>query len=180
MLYFMVGFILLVALNCRNIWHYFTNKALGVSSEQVGLTNFFSSFSGNRLTQILLWALLGLWLYVVFWFLRGIIVNIYNDVIADEYLHPKNYHRAQYWKSVVGLKVFFIASLVVTILYTIFAISLLSELSFIFYQAIENFKWGHSSLVWSLGILAAGLITYVFVTLVHLSVNSVRAIYKNF
>ncbi len=179
-LYLMGGFVILILLNIRNIWRFLNNQILGTVPAQTSLPGFLSTFSGNRLTQMLLWALLGLWVYVIFWFLRSISVNIYNDVVADHYLHPKNYQRSEYWKSVVSLKIFFVALTLTTISYAFLAISLLSNLSSRFYLAMENYSWGHSAMVWSLTILASAGVLYVLVTLLHLCMNSLKAIYKNF
>ncbi len=183
-LYFVMGLILLVVFSAPALWESFKANALGGAEAQVWgsdavthqIQRFWERFGASRGLQITVWILAGAALYLIIWFLRNLVVNIKNDFIARGFVGAGA--GRGYWRSVLGLKIFFGLSLVVTIIYLIFGLRLMHLLSQQFYIAITELKlWpSPAELVWLMA--ASSFLLYVFAVLLHLVASSSRAIYK--
>src|SRR5579871_6499539 len=114
LLYLLVGALVLMIWNGRQLWNQF-NSSILVSPSSVAtaqsqtsdwLEKTFNSVVNGRIAQIIFWAFAGCMVYVCIWFVVNIFSNIRNDIVADEYVHPKDYNRSGYWHSVIARKIF--------------------------------------------------------------------------
>ena len=187
LLYILSGLVILGAINSRAIWQYLNNDPLGQqravsifvenSGSQSG-SGFLSSLAQGRLPQILLWTLIGIVIYSVIWFIKNLLNNVRNDIVADEYVHPKSYNRLGYWRSILVRKAFFAFNIAVLLGFFYAAARLLPLVSSLFYQSIHNFRLADIS-----GVLVSSLIVaflmHILVVVIHTTVNSWRFIYAD-
>jgi|SRR5581483_11328469 len=147
-LYLFLALMLLLGLNAINIWDYFSShnlvsQNLGqlISQNEPWIPNFLKRLSEGRLLQGVFWAVLGIFIYILVWSLRNLTVNIRNDIVADEYIHPAEYKRFIYWRSIIGRKVMFVVAVVVWVAYIISGVQLVSSLATTCRQAVASSDW---------------------------------------
>lgn len=184
LLYLLVGSLLILLWNARQLWDQFNNNIEPGSSADVGHliskhTTWVDTLAGGRVAQIIFWAFIGCCLYICVWFATSIITNIRNDVVADEYIHPTGYSRAGYWHSIVARKIFLGMVVAVLIGFTILGLRLISVLAKLFYSAVKVFSFpaGAAEVIGS--ILGASLLVYCFILLAHIAVNAWRTVYSD-
>jgi len=180
LLYFFISFLILVALNFRALWDHLNRDTLASTSENAsGLQSWLAGSSQTRILQFVFWMFIGCTVYVFIWFIGSVFTNIYNDVVVDEYVHPKTFNRKRYWQSVLFRKLFWITSLVTLMAFILTSIKLMPQLGNLAFRGVQDFNWRDSSLE-LLGALAATTgIIYLFVLLVHICLNSWRAINRD-
>jgi hypothetical protein len=180
-----MSLLLLLMLNSQVIWHYFSGQDLaGQSLGEVigqnvkGLQSLLSRISEGRVLQTLFWALVGIFMYISVWFIRNVVLNVRNDIVVDEYVHPRNYSRTSYWQSVISRKIFLAFSVIVLIGYLYSCIRLLPLLAKLCQSAVESFSWSPSVVEllgsWLVGaflvyvLLLLGRVTAIFWRLIYL------------
>lgn len=182
-LYALTSLVILTASNIGAIWDYLSGSPSGRQyAEELfgqganeGLLG--SSFQG-RVSQILVWGLMGVLIYTVVWFLKDIITNLRNDVVADEYVHPRSYDRKGYWKSIALRKTFFVSILAVLAGYIYLCAKLFPIFSSTYLYAITNFS--ASSLVNAVAVVAGmAILLHIFVALSRLAINSWQFIHAD-
>ncbi len=187
LLYILSGLIILSAINARAIWRYLYNDPAGQqravsifteSPSSQASSGFLSSLAQGRLLQILLWTLIGVVIYSVIWFIKNLFNNVRNDIVADEYVHPKSYNRLGYWKSILLRKAFFILNVSVLLGLIYASARILPLLSSTFYLSIHNFRLADISGVFVSSLMLAVLMHVVVVT-IHTTLNSWRFIYAD-
>lgn len=125
-LFFLTGCILLLVYTYSRILGWFGNDYLNSAdtlnqSIQVfnkGLGKSFDSALGGRLGQIIVWSFVGALVYILIWFVKNMFNSVENDLIIDRYSHPKGYNRTRFFGVAIGELAFFIAMLVVLLVYT--------------------------------------------------------------
>src|SRR5476651_180307 len=82
-IYLFMSLLTLLLLNAGAIWRYFSsNELAGQSFANIlgentkGFQDFLSQISQGRILQILFWALIGIFIYIIVWFIRNILLNI--------------------------------------------------------------------------------------------------------
>lgn len=187
LLYLLVAVLLITFLNIRPIWNDFSQALLlqpqdfgGVISRQdEGINKIWYIFTQSNLLQIIFWALVGCITYLLIWFIRSIFINLRNDVVADEYVHPASYNREGYWESVMAHKVLFGSSIVILIAYLYANIKVQPLLAGVTYAAIKNFQLLPSTLQLIAVMVGTAFLLHIFVILARVTVNSWRFIYKD-
>ena len=127
---------------------------------------------------MLLWATVGIWIYVLVWFFVNITINIRNDVAVNGFIHPQSYKQSNFLANVLGIKVLLLLAVIVSVAYIVVGFRLMEELGQIFYLALANIDWVYSSAMLITAILASAVLLYVVTVLVRLVSNIGRAIYK--
>jgi hypothetical protein len=184
-IYLFISAILLGALNFKTFWH-LLNGSLVVSSGGAALpsaynsafNNFWVYITQSRLLQILFWVFIGIVAYTLVWFIWNIINNLRNDVVAGDYVHPRSYTRASYWKSVLENKVIFAVSAIALVIYCLLLFKLFSVISSLFLSAIENFRLVNSLTLIVSSMLAGAFLLYFLVILGRITKNSWLSIYR--
>jgi hypothetical protein len=124
----------------------------------------FSSALGGRLGLIILWSFVGALAYVAVWFLRNILNSFENDIIIDHYLHPSSYDRKGYWGSAMSAKIFFGATAIILITYSVLAVNMvLPAAAALAANAAYHFKVPLSPGYILLSVLIAALCIYGWV-----------------
>ena len=179
---------LLTLLNIRAIWRFFTTGVdksapvnLGdlINQKFPGFYNFFDDITDSRLAQLLFWLFLGCIAYLAIWLIGSFISNIRNDIVADNYVHPKFYNRAGYWGPVLGRKIFFTCLVVVVIAYILVGIEFFNLLADVCYRATTDFNWFDSIAKIIGSVLLAALSLHIFSILLKLLSNSWQVISKD-
>ncbi|MBX4190643.1 hypothetical protein KW794_00995 [Candidatus Saccharibacteria bacterium] len=125
-LYSMLGAVLLLIYTFTQILGWFGNDYLDSASKlnqsfhvfNKGLSTSFNSALGGRLGQIIVWSFVGALCYILIWFVKNMFNSVQNDIIVDQYSHPKSYNRVQFFGVALGELVFFIAMLILLAVYT--------------------------------------------------------------
>lgn len=183
-LYILSSILILALGNINAFWDYLNHdpigqqKAANIFIGEGGNGGFLNNITQNRLSQVIFWILVGSVIYAVIWFLKNIVTNLHNDVIADEFVHPKAYNRAKYWESVISRKLLFTFICVVLIGFLYAAIKLLPSLSGIFFSAIYNFKFSNLGDI-AEAVLILAFLLHILVVLTRLTANSWRFIHAD-
>lgn len=186
LMYTLVSVLLLVLLNGHAIWTKFKGNLqqdLTLSDVIVSNAPFLQKvidrLSHSRVPEIVFWLLVGCGIYIIIWFMRNISSNIVNDVVADSYLHPKDYDRQMFWQSIIARKILLFFSLGVLIAYFVVAVKFLPVVARFFYSAIDDFRLSPSVVQIMISILITTLLIYFFILLTHLSANLWKLVYRN-
>jgi hypothetical protein len=180
--------LLLILLNVRGLWDYFTTGVLDADQTDVsdvindkaqGLHHFLDRISQGRFLQVVFWLFVGCVVYMIIWFVRSIFTNIRNDFVADEYVHPISYNRNIYWESVIARKLFFVSVLVVFIAYVIIGFKLALVLASLCYNAIVNHELSHTLIVITSSIVVTALMIQILTVLMHLLGRAWKLIYTD-
>lgn len=187
LLYILSGLIILALINARAVWEYLYKDPVG----QQRAVDLFANGSANkpasgllssslpaRISQILVWTIIGIIIYSVIWFIKNLFNNIRNDIVADEYVHPKNYNRAGYWRSILLRKVFFVFTATVFVGFVYTLIKILPLISNIFYQSLKNFKLSGSGKMLGASLFLA-LLIHLLVVIIRMMASSWRFIYAD-
>lgn len=182
-LYALTSLVLLTVVNVSAIWDYLSGNPSGRQYAE----ELFGQGSGDgilgtslqgRISQIVVWGLMGILIYTVVWFVKNILTNLRNDVIADEYIHPRSYSRKNYWKSIAIRKVFFVGILAVLAGYIYLCVKLFPIFSSYYLNAITNFS--ASSLINALAVIAGmAILLHILVALSRLAINSWQFIHAD-
>lgn len=185
-LYLFLAMMLLLGLNAKNIWDYFSSQNLVsqnlgqlISQNEPWIPTFLKKLSEGRLLQGVFWAVLGTFIYILVWSLRNLTVNIRNDIVADEYIHPAEYKRFLYWRSIIARKVTFVVATVVWVAFIISSVQLISSLANLCRQAVSNSNW-MSSVMQLLGCwIVVSILIYLFMLLSRIVMIGWRLIYTD-
>ena len=180
LLYFFISFLVLVALNSKALWDHLNKDILALTNENTpGLQSWLAGSSQTKILQFVFWMFIGCTVYVFIWFIGSVFTNIYNDVVVDEYVHPKSFSRKKYWQSILFRKLFWVASLITLVGFILASIKLLPQLGNLALRGVQDFSWQDSSLELLGALAATTAIIYLFVLLAHISLNSWRAINRD-
>ena len=168
LLYILLSVLLLVALNARGLWRYFSVHVVG--SDRVSISGSLyqlHDWSGilaaqGRVVQALFWATVGFFTYLIVWIIYNFFIDARNDIVAGEYTHPDSYNRTVYWETAIGSKVLFFAVIASIGLFAFCCTRLLPLFAKLFFLAVNHFSFSSSLL----GLLASIIGVSV---LVHLS-----------
>jgi len=177
-LYLLTSLILLFLLNIRAYWNYLNNDPIGQKTAQNLLvttnnsdSSLWSSFISGRIGQIIFWVVVGAAIYTVIWFIKNILTNLRNDVVADEFVHPRFYNRAKYWGSVLGRKIIFMSVFFILAAYSYVLVRFTFVLSKLFFSVIYNFKF--EDILPTIGpVVLMAFLIHVLVILARLAANS--------
>lgn len=183
-----LGILILLVLNSRAIWHYFTRGITADSQVELGsfiderapfISDFLDRLSRGRFVQVVFWLFVGCVVYMIVWLIGNFITNIRNDIVADEYLHPKFYNRAGYWGSVVAHKVMFVCTVFILAAYIFAGAKLIVLLADQCYRALLQFDLIRSPAAIIISILVSALIIQILFFLLGFVRNTWRIIYKD-
>lgn len=185
-LYTLISSLLLVLLNGQTIWSKFkTNLQADITFSDVIVGNapfmqqVIDRLLHSRVPEIVFWLLIGCGVYIIVWFIHNITSNIRNDVVADSYLHPTNYDRRLFWQSVIARKILLFSCVIVLITYIAASLKFMPVLAKFFYSAIDGFRLSPSVVEIILSVAITTLLIYLFILLIHLTVNLWRLVYRN-
>ena len=185
-LYLLISALLLTLFNIRQLWEYLNNVILaggGIGSilgdTSSGLGHLFNSLSHSIVLQVIFWICIGSLIYVLIWFGRNLMINILNDVVADNYLHPASYSRFHYWESVLLRKFFFSLSLLVLLFYIFAGSRLVGSFASVAYNLISHFSLRTSLLELGGIVLATMALVHSLVLIVQITIQSWRFIYRD-
>ena len=187
-LYLLITTLLLVAFNLGHIWDYLNNNILASGSDGLGdiigddsssLHQFFNSISHSVVLQVVFWVCLGSLIYLFIWFVRNIVINILNDVVAANYVHPQGYNRFHYWESIIARKVFFAISLAILIFYFFAGWRLVDSLSELAYRLFPDFTDPQNFLKLAGIVVVIMALVHSFILIIRITVNSWRFIYRD-
>jgi hypothetical protein len=188
-IYFIAGALFISAINYRDVWSVINNsvqtKVVDTSAliddKLAGVGDRINHLLDGRVGQMIFWAIVGCFIYMLIWLIQNTLINLRNDVVADQYLHPKSYKRSGYWEGVIAQKIFFVALVVSFFIYIFLSYSVFVPiLSQIFYVTIFGFEVPGSILLLSLVFLLSAIMIYTFVLLTKLLINSYQTIVNNF
>lgn len=186
-LYLLISSLVLILTNAHAIWKLFSNNYLAkasfnefVNQSAPSVTQHINKLQNSRLPLYILWGVIGCSVYIIMWFISTTAINIRNDLIADSYLHPKDYNRQKFWRSVIGHKTFLLFLSITLIAYVYTFVRFLGTTSKLFYSAIENFRLSPSVIEILLSIATMAILIHILIVLLHLVYNSGRDIYFNF
>jgi hypothetical protein len=170
-LYVLLGIILLLLYTFSQIIGWFGNDYLDSADKlheslhvfNTGLARSFDSALGGRLGQVVVWSLLGALCYILIWFVKNMFNSVENDLIVDRYLHPNNYNRSQFLGVAVGELIFFIAMLIVLLIYTFIGLKVvLPAAASLASSAANHFKLPDSALYILLSVLVPIAAIYIW------------------
>jgi hypothetical protein len=187
LLYFLISFLLLIALNITKAWDYLNKTVLKpeggldsiITTNAPALHKVLSSLSQSIILQVVFWVFVGCIVYVVIWFIKNIAINLLNDITADQYIHPTTYKRYKFWGSIIGRRLFFWISASVLIIYLSVSIRLLVYLADFCYNAVVDFRALPSLLDIGGSLLAVTSLIYMGVLFVHVVMSSWQLMYKD-
>lgn len=184
-LYIVVSLLLLTLVNVKRIWHYFNryfpgNDGSGLSiSDKIPLLHSLSKAYQGRVLQVVFWIIVGIAIYILFWFIRNITNNIRNDVVAGSYVRPKDYNVSNYWKPILVRKTLFGLSVVFLAAYIYAGIKMIMELGSLCYDYVTRFEAIHSTLYIIAAIIASTILVHIFIILCKVSARSWQFIYTD-
>ncbi len=183
-LYFLTSIVLLTVLNAIRFWEYLNkdlagrNQALELFGSGADGGSLLGSGSYGRIGQMVIWGLVGVFIYIVVWFLKNIIVNLRNDIVADEYVHPHSYKRSKYWQSVLSRKALFVLISLVLIVYIYLLFQLLPVILDYFYRMVVDFNT-QNALYGLAAVASTTLLLHIFISLCRLTISAWRFIYTD-
>ena len=179
-LYLLVGALLLVLIKARAIWEELGGSLIiDTIAETPAANSAWGKIASGPLPQIVFWALIGMIMYFVVWFVWNIFINLKNDMAADKFVHPRNYDRNNYWSGVLAHKAFFALTVVVFISYIVMMFKFLPVIADSAYSALSSFNFPKDLLSTAIYVSISGLLVYVFVLLLRLSANTWQSVYKD-
>ena len=185
-MYVLISSLLLVLLNGQTIWSKLkTNLQADITFSDVIVGNapflqkVIDRLSHSRIPEIIFWLLIGCAVYIIVWFGHNITSNIRNDVVADSYLHPIKYDRRLFWQSIIARKILLFFSILVLIAYIIVGLKFLPIVAKFFYSAIDDFRLSPSVVEIIISVSIITFLLYLFILLVHLTINLWRLVYRN-
>lgn len=185
---FVIAALLLAILNIRGLWHFISGGSTNVSRADFGslisdrapfVHDTFLKLAHGRFVQFLFWVFVGCVVYLLIWFIGNFFTNIRNDIVADEYIHPKSYNRAGYWSSILAKKIFFVAMVGILLAYLYAGLKFLAILADLIYSSVINDQWWDSTLQVIGHLIIAALMIQLFFVLVKLTLNSWQIIYRD-
>jgi hypothetical protein len=187
LLYALISILLLIAFNIKRVWEYLNDVVLlpqgGLDSliaeHLPWLHKFLSSLSQSIILQVVFWLAIGCGIYIIIWFVKNIFINVKNDMVADNYVHPAYYKRSTYWESLAARKVFFWVVWFLLAAQIVSGLRLITYLANLCYMEVLDFHLVHSLFTMFQSVLAGTGLVYVIVLLIHLAVNSWHLIYKD-
>jgi hypothetical protein len=186
LLYMLASCLILFTLNIKTMWRYLNNTVIkpqgGLDQLLADKTPSIHKLLGNLthsvILQYLFWLVVGCIIYILIWSVKNLAINLLNDVVADNYVHPKGYNRTKYWQSVIARKIFFGLCLGLLLTYVASGTKILFLFAEFTHQKLANFH--ASSLIQiALCVFATMLLIYVLILLLHTVVSSWRLIYKD-
>ena len=180
--------LILLALNARAVWHYFTRGINENSRVELGdliqakapaLYDFVDSVTHGRLVQILFWLFVGCIVYLIIWSIGNFFTNIRNDIVADEYVHPSSYDRTDYWSSVLARKVVLACTIFVLVAYTYAGAKLIILLADLCYRSVLEFSWLDTTITFAGCLIATTLVLQIFAFLWRFVINSWGIVYRD-
>lgn len=187
-LYAVISILLLVAFNGPAIWDYFNQNVLvqqgtfqNAVDQNSSFYKLFGSLAASRVPLFVFWIIVGCGIYLMVWLLRNIYINLRNDMVADDYVHPASYSRSNYWSSVLGRKIFLVTSWLL-LMGSLFASSfgLMPALAKLAREAVSSFSLPSSAMQLLAALAVTTGLIYVLVVLLRLSVYASRAVFKGF
>jgi hypothetical protein len=186
-LYFLISFLLLIALNIKSAWDYLNQIVLKpqggldsiIADKAPGVHNILTSLSQSILLQVVFWVFVGCVVYVIIWFVKNIAINLLNDITADQYIHPSAYKRGKFWGGIFARRAFFWISAAILVVYLAVSARMFVYLAGLCYDSITDFAAVQSSLQIVGSLLAATSAIYICVLLVHITMNSWQLMYKD-
>lgn len=121
------------------------------------------------ITTVAFWSAGGAVIYIIIWFITGIIRNLANDVsIALVFSHPKSFHQSDYWVSYGAILGFRAATVILIIFYALFF------LQFIYPTIVNSLsETALTSPYWQIAIYFA-LFSFLLMVAIHLFVILAR------
>jgi hypothetical protein len=187
LLYMVLAPVLILILNVKRGWDYLNDSVIApqggaeklLTQNRPGLQKALDSIAGSIILQVAFWVVVGCLVYIVIWFVRNIAVNLLNDFVADNYVHPKSYRRLEYWESILARKVFFWISAICSILLTLTGMRLLFYMAKLAYSNTVHFGFPHSLIALiEIELATTGLI-YALMLLFRVMLNSWRLISRD-
>jgi hypothetical protein len=186
-LYFLISFLLLIALNIKNAWDYLNQIVLKpqggldsiIADKAPGVHNILTSLSQSILLQVIFWVFVGCVVYIIIWFVKNIAINLLNDITADQYIHPSSYKRGKFWGGIFARRIFFWINAAILVVYLAVSARMFVYLADLCYDSVTDFATVQSSLQIVGSLLAATSAIYICVLLVHVTMNSWQLMYKD-
>jgi hypothetical protein len=186
-LYFLISFLLLIALNIRKAWDYLNQTVLKpeggldsiVASKTPGVHKVINSLSQSILLQVVFWVFVGCVVYVIVWIIKNIAINLLNDITADLYVHPASYKRYKFWGSILARRIFFFLSAAMLVIFLTVGGKTLIYLASLSYNAVVYFTAAQSTIDIAESLIATTCLIYIGVLLVHIVMSSWRIMYKD-
>lgn len=183
-----IALLLLAAFNVRGIWYFFTTGITADSQVDLGslidektpaLQTILDNLAHGRFIQILFWLFVGCIVYILIWLVGNFFTNIRNDIIADEYVHPRFYNRAGYWGSIFSRKIIFASITMVLAAFLYAGLKLTAALANLCYYALKDFEILVSSFELLGSLLAVATLVQIFFMLTKIAINCWQLIYKD-
>jgi hypothetical protein len=187
LLYMLSGLMVLLILNVKKAWDYLNETVLVpqggadqlIASNSPTVHRILDSLAHSIILQVIFWVLVGCLVYMIIWFVRNVAVNLLNDFVADNYMHPKSYKRTNYWSSILARKIFFWTSAVILVFFVLSSIKLLAYLASTLYINIVDFTFPLSIFKLLEILLATTGLIYTLILLSHVVINSWRLISRD-
>jgi hypothetical protein len=181
--YAMVSILLLAIMRLGEIWGWFSksvskpNTSDQFASNPTMLHNVWESVSQGRTPQVIFWIIVGISVYGFVWFLWNISNNVRNDLIAGDYVHPRNYDTKKYWQSLIARKIFFVLAVMIFIFYLVVYIKLFALMAALCQNTISDFEVEKSLSILISCPLVGAVLTHILVVIARIAMNSWRTIY---
>jgi hypothetical protein len=181
-LYLVVGLLLIILLDIKDYVNYYKSQIVGVSDgSQLFSTNSIvpSFLSQSRMGEAVFWGILGASIYLLIWIANTIFTNFRNDFKADKFVHPANFNRSNFWKTIIVYKVSLLAVIIVTLIYIFNGLNAAHLAGQQFYKAV----FVSSGIVHSLWVVALVLgltviCLHIFIILMRVLFDLIKAVYR--
>jgi len=137
------------------------------------------SIATSKIPLIVFWAIIGCLIYLFIWFVKSLVTNLQNDFIADMYQHPSAYNRSKFWTNVIGHKILFVVTVLISLIYAYSLFVILPLLSRQAYQSVKFFDSGLNVLYVMIIIAGMMILFHLFFLLIHMLQNMWKIIYKD-
>lgn len=173
-LFFLLGSILLLVYTFSQILGWFGNDYLdsahklnqGIQVFNKGLSSSFDSALGGRLGQAIVWSFVGALVYILIWFVKNMFNSVENDIIIDHYSHPQNYNRTRFFGVALGELFFFIAMLIVLVVYSFTSLKIIMPAAAsLMSSAVNHFSLPNSIIYVLLSLIVPAAAIYAWAIL---------------
>jgi len=182
-LYLIVGSLVLLLLNARVLWDYFNNSSVGdenlrdLIAQSIPGVDTLSRVAQGRVFLAFFWAIVGILIYSLYWFVKSIAVNFRNDIVVGEYfVHPENFSKKRYWISIASSNLFFAINCILFIAFIYAAVRLAIVLGKFCYTSFINFTAVSTLPRLAGAVVAIALLFHLLFMLLHIIVRSWRHI----
>jgi hypothetical protein len=181
--YLIAGGLILLLLNTPAVWRYFNSSIpdqqsiRDIITQSLPFMNKLGDATQGRVFLALFWMVVGLVVYILYWFLNSMFINFRNNIIVGQhYLHPTDFSRTRYWVSIFNRNLFFTVNLLVIVAYIYAGVKLMIALGKFSSSGFSSFQPFDSLSKTGLAVICAAFVLHFFFMLIHITIRSWRRV----